>query len=505
MANRTSSDEALDLVHQGWDHLRQQRPLAARASWRLALARSPGHQAATEALRALAHADDLPAAARKDWRLRSAIEGPTRQRWGTRLDQAASDLEGAAEAFADLAHDGPDDLAARFNEGLCLAWLGRAREALARLDQYVRRAATIEPELACDAWTLAVVLRAGAGAEDLADDLSHSLSVPLAPGDDPIDPSWHLRPAPRGPEGPDPGPQVWEWLDRPMPPPRAGLRVREVPRVLAVLVLAPRHLRLSSPDPAALAEARERLGDARGPVDRTASPLPLRLLDAGLWTFRLPLGLDEEDRARLVREALEYRLEHDWVHWPRHGLDGRTPLRASQDAAAGDPVARVQLEGVLQLREQLAQRPGAAALQGAYPFDRLRRRLGLPPRQTDAIDPADLTCLPLADLAALDPAACDEFQLAEAAHSASGLRDDAVTARLTAAWLDRGPPPRADRETDLGPAVAALVRHAVAQGQPATALRRLDQAAHADPENQAEYQRWANELAARSGWPSLDA
>ncbi len=48
MAQGKTSEDALSLIHQGWDHLRHGRPIAARASprrkvvWKTKLSRQPG-------------------------------------------------------------------------------------------------------------------------------------------------------------------------------------------------------------------------------------------------------------------------------------------------------------------------------------------------------------------------------------------------------------------------------------------------------------------------------
>ena len=89
-----------------------------------------------------------------------------------------SRLETAATVFADLAEADPADSAARFNQALCLAWLGRNREAIEAVDRAVALDATERFELAVDAWTLAEVLRFGGGAEELADDLDCAIVVP---------------------------------------------------------------------------------------------------------------------------------------------------------------------------------------------------------------------------------------------------------------------------------------------------------------------------------------
>src|SRR5262249_17266362 len=147
-----------------------QRPLAAWASWRRALRVSPEHPAALKALETLAGAGDLPMAARSEYRFLTPLGDARRSRWDARFrGRNFEELAVAAAAFASLADDDPTDGRARFNQGLCLAWLGRNLEAVDALDRAVRALATDEPEIATEAWILAEVLRQGGGAESIAD------------------------------------------------------------------------------------------------------------------------------------------------------------------------------------------------------------------------------------------------------------------------------------------------------------------------------------------------
>src|SRR4051812_26430408 len=159
MPDPTPIDPALALIHEGWDHLQHQRPLAAWASWRRALRVSPEHPAALKALEVLAGAGDLPMAARSEYRFLTPLGDAQRSRWDARFrGQNLEELAVAAGAFATLADDDPADGRARFNQGLCLAWLGRNLEAVDALDRAVQALAFDEPGVAIDAWTLAEVL-----------------------------------------------------------------------------------------------------------------------------------------------------------------------------------------------------------------------------------------------------------------------------------------------------------------------------------------------------------
>ena len=134
-----------------------------------------------------------------------------------------------------------------------------------------------------------------------------------------------------------------------------------------------------------------------------------------------------------------------WIHRPRQGLGGLSPLAAAEASQRGDAVVRAKLAAVVDFREQLGRRPSALRLYHGYPFDRLRRRLGLAPSEPAAVDPADLSCAAPWELAALDPATLDDHRLVDAVASAVGLLDDAIAAPLATELLRRIDPDRRGR------------------------------------------------------------
>jgi tetratricopeptide (TPR) repeat protein len=512
MMTTTDDRAALELVHQGWNHLQLQRPQAAWACWQRALRRAAEFPAAKQALATLESALELPAAARAVYRFRSPRDAAARARWSEGLPGSGlEDLESAAAAFASLAEADPGDGAAAYNRALCLAWLGRNTESIAALDRAVGILAESDFDHAVEAWTLAEVLRQGGGAEALADDLSYAWIIDGA-GDEAIErlrASANLVPVatPRDPlsgEQVHAGSQVFEWLDRPLPAAgTAALTVAHLPRLLATLVQTPRRVRLSSPDPHALEALDEPLRRALGrdlrAIRREAVPLPLPLLDAAVWTFRLPPGLERPARNEVTRASVEAFYEDQWIHLSRKGLDGQSPFQAA-GRAAGDDALRAKLTAVVRLREQLGARPRTAELYQGYPFDRLRRRLGLEVFDPGAVAMEDVTCASAAELDRLDPEALDDVRLADAFESAAGLQDDARTVRFAAALACRGTP-RLSR-LDLAALFAPLVRQALAAGQPQRALEWLDRACAlaADPARRT-FQVWRAEVLARTGDP----
>src|SRR5882762_5047000 len=99
----TPQTTALQLVHEGWNHLQLQRPLASWASWQRALRVVPGFPAAVEALSRLETANDLPAAARSVQRFRAPGNAERRSRWDSRIrGRDLEDLGEAADLFASL-------------------------------------------------------------------------------------------------------------------------------------------------------------------------------------------------------------------------------------------------------------------------------------------------------------------------------------------------------------------------------------------------------------------
>ncbi len=372
------------------------------------------------------------------------------------------DLKIAAEVFRSLADSEPPDPEARYNEALCLAWLGRNADAVESLDQFVQLAAFVDFEPAANAWCLGEVLRHGAGAEHLADDFSVAGSISWLETvalTDLIDPETVRMVEVPGEhhQGTRQGLQheAIEWLDRTMPEPSAALELSDLPRVLASVVVGDGALRFSTPDRALFEEFAARLQDRIVPVIGLAGAppvieprvLPLNLLDAAIWTFRLPSKLDESTRRRLTRDAVESFYESTWIHQGRNGLrrddhvadSTMTPIEAARFAAEGDAISRAKLEGVIRFREQLSRRPALAALYEGYPFDRLRRRLGLELRWPGSVEPDDVSCSSAEELDRLDLSSLEESKALEAIHSAEGLQRRDIAARLASRVLKDNP------------------------------------------------------------------
>jgi tetratricopeptide (TPR) repeat protein len=497
--------DALALVHEGWDHLKHERPLAAWASWQRALRIDPDQPAARQALDRLANAAELPASARKEYRFRNPSDPARRARWDAAFGgRDLSDLATVASVFGELAEADRADPDAAYNQALCLAWLGRNVDAIGWLDESVLRGAATDFDAATSAWTLARVLSQGGGAEKMADEFHYTIEVrddiprvleALARGR-----TLYALPSPA--EAPRSDATVYEWFDRPWPSPREiPLRLDELPRQRAIVVSTAMSVRFSTTRTEAIANIVATLSGCGMPVPPIRqTPLGLAFVDNGLPPIRLPDWLEADSWRRLRRENVEDYFENRWIHLAQRGLDDHSPLQVS----GRDVAWRARLEGTVRFCEEVAARPASAERFQGYPFDRLRRRLGLPPRDAEAIDAADASSMSGDDLDRLDPSALDDHTLIDAFRSAAALGNDARTARFADRLIAANSPSLA--RLDLKDVFAPLIRCALAEGHPEEALRRVDQAIAVDQTlhgaaHRAEFRTWRAELHARLGQP----
>lgn len=436
---------ALNLVHEGWQRLRDQCPQAAWASWQEALRVDPAQEAAREAISRLASASNLPAAARRVYRFRSPADSAQRERWNSVLRaDLLEDVERARDAFARLVAIEPRDAEAHFNHALCLAWSAQNLEAIASLARAIRLDATDERRRdACiEAWSLAAILRQGGGAEALTDDVRCTLlldwsepasafeSVLAALGPARAMSVSRLR---TDQSFDSQGARVIELLDRALPQAGEPIDPASLPRVRATAVIDAGRVEVHSTSPVSLRELELELAFLLGrrfrARDRWTRPLPIDLMDSAAWQFRVPEGLPIEDRPPLVRAALESWYLDAWMDLPRQDLviepdparlRPASPRELLERLQAGrDQTAAIALEAFLQVREQLAQRPGVLPLTDGFSFDFLRRRLGL--LEPEISEAAEIEPLRLStrQLERIDPAQLDESRLAEAFRSAA--------------------------------------------------------------------------------------
>ena len=415
MTDSESTERSLSLVHQGWQQLHLERPLAAWACWQQSLRLLPGFQPAKEALDRLLLSPQLPLVARTEYRFLACTNPVRRERWNRILAQRdLSEISEAEKAFLQLAEEDPEDFQARLNQALCLAWLGRNPEAICALLQAAEISASQPPlhDLGVQACTLVELLCQGAGAEDYADDRTNTLILKWDDSTEELiatlaklGPVIQVATRLHTPLSESDSDQWFtgEWLDRPMPCTRSDLALNHLPRLRASLLFRAGTARFSLPS-TALAEMQDLervlqaiLGDRFLAVDRLSRPLPVALSDAEIWKIRFPANLDPEIQNQLLREWIETYYETIWINLSRHSLTHEnrellTPMQAS-DASVHDPLLRIRLEGLIAYREQLSLRPTMLKLYQGYPFDRLRRRMGLPLEDPTLIEDQDISTL----------------------------------------------------------------------------------------------------------------
>jgi hypothetical protein len=436
MSEHAGPKTARAWVLDGWKQLDRQLPLAAWACWQQALRAEAGFPPAREAMDRLLQAAELPLVARTEYRFLPPRGADRRERWNRCLSgRDVQHLAAAQEAFRGLVLADANDVEARMNLALCHAWLGSNAEAIEELLEVARRALPVQPSGGLDvqACMLAELLRQGAGAETLADDLTCTLVVAWTrPTDHLLARLERLGPVltlpTERPDGDGDGEPAWftgEWLDRPMPQASPLLGLESVPRVRASLLVGRGTARFSLPtsDPAEMARLERvveiTLGPEFAPIDRQTRTLPIALIDAAVWRIRLPGDMDAETRGRLLREWVELYYEHAWIAQSRRSLairaiDAQTPAAAARHSAQTDTTLRARLEGLVAFREQLAQRPSMQHLYQGYPFDRLRRRLGLDTRDPALTEADDVSCMSPEEIEALDVSRLDRQTLLEA-------------------------------------------------------------------------------------------
>lgn len=442
MPERADEETPLSWVLLGWEHLKAQRPIAAWASWQRALALDPDDGAALQALSRLESSPQLPHAAKRGWRFHPPAGPAPAARWDKILGSGdAARLEQAVEAFGRLAEEDPDDVPAAYNHVLCLAWNGENPAAILRIDEILPRVASHDFTMAVTLAMIGSILRQGAGAEEFADALRYHLDLPWelteADPEDAFDPEVPWRPLPlRGDPGlalptPDVA-RVYEWLDRPLLDAEETFDLDDVPDVLALVIVSRDRVRLTSTDPFRLLALQEHLFSRGLPEGEfLRAPLPIALMDAAVWSFRLPEGLDPNLRGAIQRDAVERYFEFTWIARPFLSLADSesfgqppTPAQTAARALAGDLASQAKLTALIDLAEQLGERPATAEMYQGYPFDRLRHRLGFPLKSEDLVDPAEIASMSLPALRSLDLTSLDPSELTDVLDSARAFDDD---------------------------------------------------------------------------------
>jgi hypothetical protein len=230
------------------------------------------------------------------------------------------------------------------------------------------------------------------------------------------------QPAPKG---------AYFVLDRPVPPSAANMTRDLAPRIVGQALLfsreTDRDARLElivyqGPEHEAAVRALALVsGDALGAEqERTvadAVPATQHLLS---WNWRLPDDTSAEQRLELMAAERRDALLERWPLEPIKALGGKTPLEATSD-----PALRIPLLAAILLIEL----SGDTEL-GAFDFNELRARLGLP--LAGPVDPTQFNRLeaPLARLGRIDLTKLDDAALVESFDRAQHLRHVAALRRF---------------------------------------------------------------------------
>ncbi len=423
----------------GQCELLMNRPLAARAAWQISLRHEPSDTIEKHVQEVFGAESAFPPIARLDYRFlprRTSRPGDSSPAWEQALAGAQSGkLSDAARAFEELANRDPDDAAAWYNLGLVRAWLGDNANAIEALGRYV--AEETDERIAAAAWALAEVLRLGQGLTGFSDYIQYRVTYRIV---DPEPVGRALSQDRRVVEVQQAqGVIAGGWLDRPLPAADENLAGFQLPRLAAHWVISGRALRLANTDEELLHKGRhafeELVGQGLGEPQTDAGPPRFdRLLEDAL-SIRIPAGLTKEHARRLIDEHLQQHFEEKWARRPLRSLGGLSPLDA-----AGHPVLRKKLLGVLLFLEEAAQ-----VLPFPYDFDRLRKKLGLPvvKPQAEQEEGSDVTALGVAELAGLEVEKLSDEDLSKAFHSALKLEALELAGRFAQSAVQR--PPAGDR------------------------------------------------------------
>lgn len=517
----SDSDIAIALgeqIRRGWAFFQSQRPIAAWANWQSVIRQSPENMPAQQALDHLASAFDLPDVARKPLRFLPPEGEQRRERWNTVFQKSAmafgpefqADPTAAALMFRSILDDDKTDASAAWNLAVCLAWAGSNRASIDALDTFVHLAADSQPDQAADAWTLAELLRHGAGAEELADCVSLSITLDDQQfGSDyhdflktlgPISEYRNLT-APAGDM-----PYAADLLEKPL---QEGPTA--VP-IAASVIAAGGKLKISAPASAEsglffrdLTQLLQWLTGDKIAVDHGI--LNLSMLDASVARFKLPADLSPLRRDQLSKQSVADYFENLWIHQPRHGLNGMTPLAVSTEAKSG---WKQRLEGLIGFQEQMARRPASRPIYQEYEFDRLRYRLGLiqKPGKDDTKGEAlhqSLLWYNLGYVRTVAPSKMSELNLITAWETATACTDDELSIQLGDEIRNR--PVLIFSEIPVSRWAAPYLRHFVKDGDLAGALDLLDHALMLDKKyregwDQAKLLMWRAQAVSRLGTPA---
>jgi tetratricopeptide (TPR) repeat protein len=397
-------------------------------------------------------------------------------------------LTDAARAFGQLTQSDPNDVAAWYNLGLCQAWLGNNAAGLEAFDRYV----ALEPDedRAAVAWTLGEILRCGQGMVEQADHLQYSLDLGLG------EPRVFAQAIQKlQQQGVLAGLQVSE--DRTvlqglvlLPAPQAltpELQAKQSPRLGAFFVLMGNFLHLWNIQDEILDKAlemlRPHLGQQVSQIARARGPVQYHDIFSEALIFP-PASITEKEFEQRLGESFAKYLEETWLHRPLKSLGQVPPIDA-----AGHPVLRKKLRGVVQFLEEVA-----ALTKFPYDFARLRRKLNLadgPATTAGAHAGPDIGAMGAPELAGLEIEGLSEPELEEAFQTAMKVDARELAGKFAQALVAR--PSRPERP-DRYPLFNHLIGQSLTQGNTTAALDQLNEGEKDDCEHNAGRRRNDYEL-----------
>lgn len=481
------SPEARDILAQVYmliaeAELKLNRPVAGRAALSIMLHLHPNEEAHKSFDEAFGEQSRFPAAARRAYTflpLPASAPAERRAAWDRILQGAATGrLRDAAQAFAQVTTEAPDDAAGWYNLALARAWLGENASALEALDRYV----TLEADeaKAAAAWELGEVLRLGQGLEDQADYVQQTVSFQVRQPQAFFQfmNQWGQERRFFGNMTDESQTMITGLVLEKVTALTAESAAAKPPRIAAYYVLVGELFQVRGVNAELLdqvvQEVQQRAGSFLSPPDRRRGPAGFGdVLSAAVV---IPINaLSEDDARRKVREHMERYFEETWIQRPLKSLGGVPPVDA-----AGHPVLRKKLSGVVQFLHDCL----ALGQDSGYDFNRLRRKLGLLGSDAAPAAPAgeggapalDVTALSAAELANLAPEALPNDQLELAFQTANRLDARELAARFGRQLITR--PAQGDRYT----VYSKLIDLALGDRDTDTALELVDQGEKADCE-----------------------
>jgi tetratricopeptide (TPR) repeat protein len=487
--------------------LKMNRPVAALAALKLALHFHPGNEELRKAKdQVFGPQSRFPAVARKDFSFQPPTSAGRRELWDKALAAPQGKLAEAVQAFEQLTQADGNDAAAWFNLGLSRAWIGENRGALEAFDRYVNL--ETDEAKAGEAWALAEVLCQGHGMDEFTDFIEHSHLFQMRDVSQVFNllDAWHQErrfiPFQVSQEN-----QVVSGLvleKKPQLTPE--LAANQVLGLQAYILLIGDHLRLWHTNTAALAQARqelqERVGQFIHEVQTEQGPASFNDLLAEVLGFPTQAG-EAEKAKQLMSDHTARFFEETWIHRPLKALNGISPVDA-----AGSPVLRKKLRGVIQFIQECA----AVTPAREYDYDRLRRKLGLA-GAAGAAGPAatagpDIAAMSAAELSGLADDKLAEPQLELAYQTAVKLDARELAGRFAKVLIAR--PVAAGQARDRYPWFSHLVQLALTEGDADGALNYVnegekDDCEHNEGRRRNDYELRRGQLHARRGEPDAAA